>query len=264
FGAAGMPTQLEARGGWMPWAPVTLAVSARHARYAGDRTGNRVHVSAGLALPWGFSARAELAWRRDVQAPLVPADAPQTATDLAGWLRFDHPWLAVEVGRGRRDAFQPLGFAAGIKTVSRLSETPRTEFIAAHALLRPVPGVTLSGWYFDPIIGGGDFEPPHHARLSATFYSKFWRVFRSGIFALRGEVAVESWSRWGLGGSDNTGAPRRIGGATFVETNLELRLAGVTFFWIIRNANGMRASYVEGLGHPKSAQLYGARWYFSN
>ena len=53
-------------------------------------------------------------------------------------------------------------------------------------------------------------------------------------------------------------------GATFAETNLEMQLAGVTIFWIIRNVNGMRASYVDGLGYPKSAQMYGARWYFNN
>ena len=85
-----------------------------------------------------------------------------------------------------------------------------------------------------------------------------------GIFALRGELAVESWSRWGLAGIDSTGRQRVMGGATFAETNLELQLAGVTIFWIVRNANAMRSSYVDGLGYPKSAQLYGARWFFTN
>jgi hypothetical protein len=55
-----------------------------------------------------------------------------------------------------------------------------------------------------------------------------------------------------------------MGGATFVETNVEMQLVGVTLFWVVRNANGMRAAYVEGLGHPKSVQLYGARWSFTN
>ncbi len=133
-----------------------------------------------------------------------------------------------------------------------------------HGSIQPLAGVSLSGWYFDPIVGGGDFEPPHHARVSAAFHSKFWRVYRSGIFALRGEVAVESWSRWGLGGQDSTGGQLRLGGATWAETNLEFQLAGVTTFWIIRNTNAMRANYVQGLSHPKSLQLYGARWFFTN
>src|SRR3989449_7800485 len=53
---------------------------------------------------------------------------------------------------------------------------------------------------------GQDFEPPLHARMSITFYSKFWRVYRSGVFALRAEAAMESWSR-GTAGFDSAGAP---------------------------------------------------------
>lgn len=263
FGAAGMPTQLEARGGVQLLSRIAVAATARHARYAGGVSGQRAHLSAGVLLPLGFSVRTDLAWQRDLQAPLATAIPRRTAAEQVGWVRFDHPWLAVAVGRGRRDAFIPFDFAAGIKVVDRLGDSPLTEFVAAHGVVRAIPGVTLSGWYFDPLTGGADFEPPHHARLSATFYSKFWRVFRSGVFALRGEVAVESWSRW-VGGVDPTGAPLPMGGATFVETNLEMQLVGVTLFWVVRNVNGMRAAYVEGLGHPKSVQLYGARWSFTN
>ncbi|MGH7419714.1 MAG: hypothetical protein ACREKB_18230, partial [Candidatus Rokuibacteriota bacterium] len=265
FGFVGAPTQVDVEGGWMPVHRVTLGLWARHTTYGGDRSGDRAHLTAAVTLPLGLGARGELAWSRDVRAPLDRTDTlRQQATDLAAWLRWEHPRIVVEVGRGWRDPFTPLRFAAGIQPVDHLGPTPRTEFIAAHASVRPLPGLELGGWYFDPVVGGGDFEPPHHARLSATFYSKFWRVYRSGIFALRAEVALESWSRWGLGGQDSAGVPLRLGGASFVETNLEMQLAGVTLFWIIRNANGMRASYVQGLGHPKSVQLYGARWFFAN
>jgi hypothetical protein len=97
-----------------------------------------------------------------------------------------------------------------------------------------------------------------------AFRSKFWRVFSSGIFALRGEVAMESWSSSALGGRDASGARRTLGGATFVETNLEMQLVGATLFWIIRNYNATRASYVQGLGYPRLAQLYGVQWFFTN
>jgi len=263
-GAAGMPTQFEARGGLTLLSRVTVAADVRQTQYTGGVSGQRAHVSAGVALPLGFSARTDIAWQRDFQAPFIKTAGRLTAGEQAGWARFDHRLLTVEVGRGRRDAFAPItDFAPGIKAVAILGLTPRTEFTAGHAAIRPVPGLTLSGWYFHPVVGGGDFEPPHHARVSATFHSKFWRVFRSGVFALRGEVAVESWSRW-IGGIDRTGATLPMGGATFLETNVEMQLVGVTLFWVIRNANGMRAAYVEGLGHPKSVQLYGARWSFTN
>jgi hypothetical protein len=266
-GAGGMPSQFEARAGWTAPSvlPLTLAGSFRQTLYADGRQGVRTYGTAGLILPFGFSARAEATWQKDAQSALVRTDDLQEPLDMAGWVRFDHSRLTLEVGRGRRDPFAPLGFAGGIATVDSLHPTPLTEFVAVRASLQVVPGLRLSGWYFDPIVGGGDFEPPHHARVSATFLSKFWRVFPSGIFTLRGEVAMESWTRWGLGGIDaEAGVERAMGGASFVDTNLEMQLAGVTLFWTTRNINIMRSSYVEGLAYPKSAQSWGARWYFTN
>ena len=264
-GAGGMPSQFEARAGWTAGVvPLTVAGWFRQNLYADGRQGVRAYGTAGLRLPLGFSARAEATWQKDAQSPFVTTDDLQETLDMAGWVRFDHSRLMVEVGRGRRDPFAPLGFADGIVTVDSLHPSPLTEFIAARASLQLVPGLHLSGWYFDPIVGGGDFEPPHHARVSATFQSKFWRVFKSGIFALRGEVAVESWTRWGLGGLDSTGADREMTGASFVDTNIQMQLAGVTLFWTVRNANGMRSSYAEGLAYPQAVQSWGARWYFTN
>jgi hypothetical protein len=266
-GAAHLPQQLEARGGWLPFSWFTVAGQVRQSFYEGQRAGLRGFVSAGLTLPFGFSARAEAAWQHDVQAAFIVSDSVQQVADVAAWLRFDHPRLTVEVGRGRRDPFAPLGFAGGIGPIDSLPPTPATEFLAAHGSLEILHGLRLSGWYYNPITGGGAFEPPQHARLSAAFYSKFWRVFKSGIFALRAEAAVESWSRSRLGGidADSTRVIRRaIGGASFVDTNVEMQLAGVTLFWTVQNINLMRSSYLEGLGFPKSAQQYGARWFFTN
>jgi len=266
FGAAGLPQQFEARAGWMPIRPLTLAGTVRQTAYTGHRAGVRAFGTAGITLPLGLSARAEVAWQHDAQAPLVKTDQVQQTLDVAGWIGLENRLVTLEVGRGRRDPFAPLGFAVGISTVDSLNPTPRTEFVAAHASLRIAPGFRLSGWYFDPVVGGGDFEPPRHALVSLSFYSKFWRVFKSGIFALRGEVAMESWSHATLGGINRTGGAtqRAITGSSFVNTNLEMQLAGVTIFWSVQNINIMRSSYVEGLGYPKAAQQYGARWFFTN
>jgi len=117
---------------------------------------------------------------REGQSAVVTTDDLQEAVDLAAWVRFDHPRLMLEAGRGRRDPFAPLGFAGGIAPIDSLHPTPFTEFLAVRASIQVLPGLRLSGWYFDPLVGGGDFEPPHHARVSATFQSKFWRVFPNG------------------------------------------------------------------------------------
>jgi len=263
FGAAGLPQQYEARAGWMPIHPLTLAGTVRQTMYAGERTGVRAFATAGLTLPLGVSARAEVVSQHEAQALLVTTDRLQRTVDVAGWIGFENRLLTIEVGRGRRDPFAPLGFAVGISKVDSLNPTPRTEFVAVHGSLRIAPGFRLSGWYFDPVVGGGDFEPPRHGLLSLNFYSKFWRVFKSGIFALRGEVAMESWSRATLGGLQ-AGAQRAMTGSSFANTNLEMQLASVTIFWSVSNINIMRSSYVTGLGYPKGVQQYGARWFFTN
>src|SRR5439155_938811 len=141
------PWQVEGSAAWIPLRPLTLAADARRARYGNSRSGERLHLAAGLALPLGLTARGDIAWANDL-------------------------------------------------------------------------------------------KPPYHARVSATFYSKFWRVYKSGIFALRGEIAMESWSR-GTAGLDTSGNVLALSGATFMEANVEVRIAGVTIFWIQRNMNGM-------------------------
>lgn len=264
-GAGGMPSQFEARAGWTAAVvPLTVAGWFRQSLYADGRQGVRAYGTAGLRLPLGFSARAEATWQKDAQSALVTTDDLQEPLDMAGWLGFDQSWLSVEVGRGRRDPFAPLGFAGGIITIDSLNPSPFTEFLAVRGSVKIVSSLRLSGWYFEPMVGGADFEPPHHARVSATFQSKFWRVFKSGIFTLRGEVAMESWTRWALGGIDSLGTVRAMTGASFMDANIQMQLAGVTLFWTMRNANLMRASYVEGLGYPKAVQSWGARWYFTN
>jgi TonB-dependent receptor-like protein len=263
------PWQVDGRFSWIPARRVTLAADVRHAGYGGggSRHGSRLHLAAGVELPHGLTARGDIAWARDLQVPALPADSAQETTDLSGALRWERPWVSLEIGGARRDAFAPIGRPGALRPVGSLSATPRTDYVTAHASLRPLPGLQLAGWYFHPRIGGGggnDFEPPYHARVSLAFASKFWRVYKSGAFTLRGEVAAESWSR-GTAGRDITGgAPLILPGATFVETNVEMRIVGVTIFWIIRNNNLMRGSYVPGLDYPRQGQFYGVRWVFTN
>jgi hypothetical protein len=263
IGGDPVPFRADVAASWRPVSPLTLAVDARQSRYAGDRDGRRVHASAGLGLPLGFSLRGDAVTARDVQAPWVTADTAQETTDYAATLRWERSFITLEGGAGRRSAFTPIGFAGDLRPTAALAPSPETDYVTAHASLRVIPGLELSGWYADPLEGGGDFELPRRARWAATFHSKFWRKFRSGAFALHAEVAGESWSG-GRGGVDSLGAPLRLPGATFIETNLRVRILDLTLFWVVRNLNLTRAGYVPGRDYPLQMQYYGANWSFRN
>src|SRR5207302_1099370 len=196
------PWQIEGSAAWIPLRPFTLAAGARHARYGNSRSGERLHLAAGLALPLGLTLHGDVAWANDLGAPALASDSAQRTTDVSGAVRWDRHRVTLEVGLARRDAFVPLGHPAGLRPLGGLGPTQATRYLTVHGALEPLPGLHLAGWYFDPYVSGGnDFEPPYHARVSATFYSKFWRVYKSGVFALRGEIAMESWSR-GTAGVD--------------------------------------------------------------
>jgi len=214
-----------------------------------------------VRLPLGLSLRGEAVYARDLAAPAFAGDTLQSTFDLAWAARWERRWVMLEVGGGRRDRFAPAGDPAGLRAVSGFGPSPRTDYVRAAASLRPASWLTLSGWVFDPI-NGGDFDPPYHARASLTFFSRFWRVFRSGVFALRGEVAVESWGSW-LGGVSGN-ARLGLAGATFVDTNIEMQIGDVTAFWTQRNVNGMRAGYAPGADYPRRLYAFGVQWEFRN
>jgi hypothetical protein len=258
------PWQVEGSAAWRLFRTFTLAADGRRARYDNSRIGDRVHLAAEIALPLGFSLHGDVAWADDLHAPALATDTGQRTLDFSGALRWERSWAMLEVGGGRRDAFDPMGRAAGLKPIGRVGPTQRTRYVTVHGALRPVPGLHFAGWFFDPLVqGGNDFEPPFHGRLSATFYSKFWRVYRSGIFAFRVEAAMESWST-GTAGLDTLGNVLALPGAMFIETNVDVRIAGVTIFWIQRNTSLTRGSYVPGLDYPRRFQFYGVRWLFTN
>lgn len=259
------PFEAEASAAWTPLRFVTLAADARHSVFRADRTGQRVALRAGLALPLGLSAHGVAVWTETPAAAWIETDFAQETIDVEGAVRWSLSWATLEAGLGRRDPFAPTGVPDGLRSLTGLGPSLATRYVRAFGSVRPpfVAGVQLAGSYFHALDGpAADFEPPHHARLSAAFQSKFWRVFRSGIFTLRGELAAESWSQ-GLGGVES-GSQLLLGGATFFEWNIEMQIGDVTLQWVMRNSNGMRASYVPGLGYPKTIQYYGARWTFRN
>jgi hypothetical protein len=172
--------------------------------------------------------------------------------------------MTLEVGGAKRDPFvPPPEFATGLRTITQLDATPGTNYATVHGSLRLLPGFQIAGWYFNPVRGGGDYEPPRYGRYALTFYSKFWRVYRSGVFALRAEAAVESWSG-GAGAGESDAGAELLPGATFINVNAQIRIAGVTIFWANRNSRAFRGGYVPGIEYPRNYQFYGVIWRFTN
>src|SRR3989449_5834248 len=83
------PWQVAGSAAWIPIRPLTLAADARHARYGGSRDGGRLHLAAGLALPFGLSAHGDVVWANDLQAPALATDTVQRTRDVSGALRWD-------------------------------------------------------------------------------------------------------------------------------------------------------------------------------
>src|SRR5207237_8946506 len=136
------------------------------------------------------------AWAKDLQAAGDTTDTPQRTLDVAGAVQWDRDWISVEVGQARRDAFAPIGVPVGLGAVARFGPAQRTRYFTTRGVVRLLPGLELAGWYFDPIVrGGDDFEPPYHTRVSLTFYSRFWRGYRGGVFALGIVAGWGSWTR---------------------------------------------------------------------
>lgn len=256
------PFEVEGRASWSPVGLATFSAEGRRSRYDAGRHGRRARLLGGLDLPLGLSLRGEAAWSDDFEAPLLVTAARQETFDVSGAVRWERRWITLDVGGGRRDAFAPAAAPAGLMPIAAQALTPRTDYVRVGGALRPVPWFSLAGWYFDPVQGGGDFDPPTHARVSATFFSRFLRVFPSGVFALRGEVAAESWGSWYAGLTNGT--PIELIGATFLDVHVGLQIGDVHAFWTMRNSNAMRASYVPGLDYPKRRQYYGVRWQFRN
>lgn len=256
------PLEVEARASWAPLRQLVLSAEGRRLRYHDARAGRRARLAAGLQLVAGLSLRGEAVWAEELESPLFLSDPLEETFDVAWAARWERRWITVEVGGGRRAGYGPTPVPSGLKVIQALSATPRSDYVRVLGALRPVPWLSLAGWYFDPLQGGGDFEPPTHARVSATFFSRFLRTFPSGTFALRGEVAVESWSTW-VGGISG-GTQNQLGGATFVDLHIGMQIGDVHAFWTMRDSNAMGLGYVPGLDFPAQRQYYGVRWQFRN
>ncbi len=251
-----------ARVGWIPVRGIALSGEGRIRRHSNQRSSREARGTA--SLYWGPATLVgELALYDHVEAPVIPDDTSQSGTDRGVHFHLRSRPLSGRIGIVRRDAFTPRPFPDLTPVLPAAGTSTQATYLITSVKFQPVSALILDGWYSNPVRGSAAFQPPSHGRAQFTFRSKFWRSFRSGVFDLKVQLAMESWSR-GRAGSDAAGLPIELRGVTFYEAFLQVQLVGFTLFWDLRNAYNAREQYVPGLAYPRNAQTFGVRWTFYN
>jgi hypothetical protein len=257
-------TALDVRGtvGWNPVPQFTAAAEAVHQRHYGGRNSDFVSLSAGLQPIRGVALTGSARIGNVVAAPAITADTAQEISDYEAAIGFERARLGLRLALSRTAAFSPFGYAE-FPRVPSIGAVPETEWVTAAARLTPLRWFTLEGWYSDPRDATPEGIPPTHSLASATIRSKFLRQFPSGVFDLKLRFSVESWGT-GVIGRDASGAPIRLGGATFYRSLIQIQLQSFSIYWDRGNLNASELTYVPGFELPAYGTVFGVRWDFLN
>jgi hypothetical protein len=257
-------TALDVRGtvGWNPVPQFTASAEAVHQRHYGGRNSDFVSLSAGLQPIHGVALTGSARIGNVVAAPAITADTAQEISDYEAAIGFEQARLGLRLALSRTAAFSPFGYAE-FPRIPSIGAIPETEWVTAAARLAPLRWFTLEGWYSDPRDVTPDGIPPTHSLASATIRSKFLRQFPSGVFDLKLRFSVESWGT-GVIGRDASGAPIRLGGATFYRSLIQIQLQSFSIYWDRGNLNASELTYVPGFELPAYGTVFGVRWDFLN
>lgn len=257
-------TALDVRGtvGWNPVPQFTASAEAVHQRHYGGRNSDFVAVSAGLQPIRGVALTGSARIGNVVAAPAITADTAQEISDYEAAIGFERARLGLRLALSRTAAFSPFGYAE-FPRIPSIGASPETEWVTASARLAPLRWFTLEGWYSDPRDVTPEGIPPTHSLASATIRSKFLRQFPSGVFDLKLRFSVESWGT-GVIGRDASGAPIRLGGATFYRSLLQIQLQSFSIYWDRGNLSASELTFVPGFELPAYGTVFGVRWDFLN
>lgn len=260
---ARMPLEVTLRASASPLRSLTVHGHAVRRSLLGGRGSSEAGAGAQWRILGAFRLFGSLRSRSAVAMPALPGDTAQSVADWtvgAGVVtrRVDLDLSAESHG----------GFAApAYGTFAAL--IPRGTAIAARTVtarfdLRPRPYLALSGWYRHALdSAGAGFEPPHHARIAATFRSRFLPRYRRGALDVLVQASLESWSD-GVMGADSTGSAIGLDGHGTLDWLVEVRLLGAVIYWTLRNSQLERYELVPGAQMARSLQRYGVRWEFTN
>ncbi len=257
-------TALDLRGtvGWNPVPALAAAAEAVHQRHYGGRNSDYVAFSAGVQPVRGISLTGSARVGKMVAAPAIAGDTAQDISDYGAAIAWERERLGVRLGWSRTARFSPFGYPE-FPRIASIGPAAETDWLTASLRLAPLRWITLEGWYSDPREVTPEGIPPTHSMTAVTLRSKFLRQFPSGIFDLKLRLSVESWGT-GVSGRDETGAPVRLGGATFFRSLLQLQLQSFSLFWDRGNLGSSELTYVPGFEIPAYGSVFGVRWEFLN
>src|SRR5262249_26342679 len=137
------------------------------------------------------------------------------------------------------------------------------DWVNVHARFTPRNWLTLETYFTHPanVIPNG--TPPKHAISTATIRSKFLRNFPSGIFDMKLQMAVESWSP-GVIGEDIRGAPINLPGGTFIRGIVQMQFGPLIAYYDRANMRASKVGSVPGYQLPSLMGTFGVRWEFAN
>lgn len=240
----------------------------RTAQYATARVGVDVGrfpavPLLGLRLPGQLRVGGMVRHGMVVQAPSIVSDTGQSITDYELLAAVEGRTLGVEVRWSSLDAWQALPYRQ-FQAVPGFIPQPRTEWVQVAARLAANSWLSLASHYEHPL--GGflpDGVPPNHAWTTLTVNSRFLRNFPSGIFRLKVQGILETWSP-GVIGRNSDGEPIAQPGLTFLRSNVQFKIGPFTAYWDRVNFQAVRKGQVPGYPIMSLGSSYGIRWSYDN
>lgn len=256
------PVDVMGRAGFAAPGGITISGEVGYQRHEGDRSSRWVGARAGVQLPLGVTVAGSARLGERVATPSILDDTAQTLRSLGATVLWEEDFAGLEAGVTRTGAFSPRAYQPFL-LVDSIRPLGETEWLTLRARITPLTWLTLESWYSDPLGVTVDGIPPTHSYSTATIRSKFLRTFPSGIFDLKLQLGVESWGT-GIIGTDASGTPITVGGATYFRGLLQIQLGSLILFWDRMNLTGTNRAFVPEYDQAQAGSVFGARWEFRN
>ncbi len=259
-------TPLDARValGWAPFPRLSASLELVGQQHEGDRSSQWATARVGVVAPWlGVTLSGVVRDGRRVQAPADALDSEQRFTDIEATASFERNRFGGEVGMARLDGWRPVAYR-DFPRIASLRPIETSDWMTARARFAPLGWLSLESVYEHAFRGDlPDGTPPHHGLTTATIRSRFLRNFPSGIFEMKLQGMVESWSP-GVIGRTVDGAPIALPGRTLVRGWLQFKIGPFIAYYDRVNFRAVRGGTVPGYPIPSLASSFGIRWDFLN